>query len=549
MNRLDQLKTAFFEFLHTTFSLSPEQTARCEFMLNVDPDKQQFGDINSNSALILSKQLGRNPPEIAQEIANTFTHELVERIEIAGPGFLNLFLTTDAFAQLAQELREHPHEFFKPTPSEVRENYSLEFVSANPTGPLHLGHGRGGIIGDVLGNVLKFLGHRVTREFYINNAGAQIQKLGQSFKIRCQQALGQDVELPETAYQGKYLQELAQTFVKKQGKAVLEKPDEFFADYAVQQMLENVKKTLAAYRVDFDVWFSEKSLHESGAVEKEIKKLTAAGHTYEHDGALWFKATAFGDDKDRVLRRANGVTTYAAADIAYLQDKIDRGHTKLIMILGQDHHSYKARLEGLLQAMGHDPATLDVILYQLVSIKSGGAQLRMSKRAGRMVTLTEIIELVGADVARFFYLHRKADAHLEFDLDLALKHTEENPVYYVQYAFVRINSILGRAKQHPELQEATIDPAQLGPDERLLLKKICALKDVLGTIAGSYQTHMLAYYATELANAFHRYYAHSRVVEPSRPERSRTRLALVQVLHQTLALCLDLLKLSKPAQM
>ncbi|MDZ4151994.1 arginine--tRNA ligase, partial [Methylicorpusculum sp.] len=310
-----------------------------------------------------------NPRHIAQEIAASFTHPHVAKIEVAGPGFLNFFLTSKTWGILAFELFTNTENFFKLPADTPKKHYSIEFVSANPTGPLHLGHGRGGIIGDVLGNVLRFLGHQVVKEFYVNDAGAQIEKLGRSLKIRCQQAAGQEIALPEEAYHGEYLLELAKQLLHEHGPAVLEKPETFFQEYGKKELLEKIKETLSLYGITFDVWFSEKTLHESGAIESALQELQKKGYLYEKEGAIWFASTQFGDDKDRVVRKASGELTYAAADIAYLKNKVDRGAQHLIMTLGHDHHSYETRLHCIRTALGIS-APLDIILYQLVKMKT-----------------------------------------------------------------------------------------------------------------------------------------------------------------------------------
>lgn len=549
MNLIEQLEQHFTKHVQDLFVVSKEQLAGLQFELNTDPHKTEFGDISTNIAMILAKQLKANPRALAEKIATTYVYPQVEKIELAGPGFINIFLKPTVFAELARELVEQKEQFFKPKLKQPQK-YNLEFVSANPTGPLHLGHGRGGIIGDVLGNILRFIGNTTCKEYYINDAGAQIQKLGQSFKARYMQKLGLDAEIPEGGYQGEYLVELAEQALKEYDRELLEKPESFFDEYAKNHMLEYIKQTLTLYGIQFDEWFSEKSLHESSQVPKAITLLTERGHTYEEGGALWFRSTTFGDDKDRVLKRANGEYTYAAADAALLLNKIKRGFDHLIMILGQDHHSYVVRLKGMLQALGHNPDMLDVILYQLVTIKESGQALRLSKRAGRIVTLRDIIQEVGCDVARFFYLNKKADAHLDFDLDLALKTTEENPVFYVQYAFVRTGSILKKAEEHKELAAITVADAQfIGHEEAELIKKILSLKDLLYNISKNYHTHLLTYYVIELATTFHRYYSKHRVIDTDAINQSRGRLLLTKIVQETLALCLDILEIKKPESM
>jgi arginyl-tRNA synthetase len=551
MNIIEKIQQSFIAFIAQTFGIDQTSLPHGIFTLNTDEQKQDFGAINSNIAMILAKQLGKPPRDIAQQIIQDFKNEYVQKVEIAGPGFLNFFLTPAAFQKLAQELYTQKETFFKPDSSTFNpKTFNVEFVSANPTGPLHLGHGRGGIIGDVLCNVLNFVGHKAIAEFYINDAGSQMQKLGQSFKARCMQALGKDAQVPEEGYHGEYLIELAKECIAKKGEKVLGEPDEFFVQYAEQHMLEQIKKTLADYGIAYDVWFSEKTLHKDGSIARAIDLLEQKGFIYEKDGALWFKSTEFGDDKDRVVRKADGNMTYVAADIAYMKNKIDRGAQHLVIVLGHDHHGYVARLQALLKALDLPTKDLDAILYQLVKMKASGQLVRMSKRAGNIVTLRDVIDMVGADVARFFYLNRKADAQLEFDLDLALKKTEENPVFYVQYAYVRTGSILNKAAEVDTLQNiAQNDLKNIGSNEQFLLIKISSLKNLLQNISTNYQTHVLTYYALELAQAFHAYYAKNRVIDLENIPQSRARLCMVMLLRNTLETVLKLLEISRPEKM
>lgn len=549
MNILEIIHHEFRNYLTTTFHLSSDQHTAHVINLNVDEQQQQFGDLSSNSALILAKQLQKSPRDLAHKIASEFSNKYIARIEIAGPGFLNFTLTDQAFKKLSQELYQLHDGFFKLPENEPKKTYNVEFVSANPTGPLHLGHGRGGIIGDVLSSVLRFLGHTVIKEFYINDAGAQIQKLGASFKTRCQQLLGHEVQLPEDAYHGSYLIDLAQTALRAYGSDLTNKDDTFYAEYAKEHMLTELKKTLEEYGILFDTWFSEKTLHIGGAIDHALKILEQKNNLYVLEDATWFTSTRYGDDKDRVVKKASGELTYVAADIAYLQNKVERGADQMIMILGHDHHSYETRLQAVRQALGIKQP-LDIILYQLVKMKAGGEQVRMSKRAGNIVTLKDVTQTVGTDVARFFYLNRKADAQLEFDLDLALKTTEENPVYYIQYAYVRTNSILDKAAQELVLGSiSAIDLENIGQEEHFLLKKIISFKNLLIDISRQHQTHLLAYYTIELAHSFHKYYAQNRILDSEHLPKSRARLAMLQLLNSHFARCLTLLGLSKPQKM
>ena len=516
--------------------------------VNVDPQRQQFGDLSTNAALILAKQQGKNPRVVAQEIVDKLAHPGIKSLDIAGPGFINITLAPQVYQNLLHELSTQKDSFFKAEPTTPFNHANIEYVSANPTGPLHLGHGRGGIIGDVLASVMTFIGQPVTKEFYINDAGKQITTLGLSFKARCLQELGHDAPVPEDGYQGLYLQELATKVIAEFGKEVEHKPDSFFQEYAKSYLLTQIKQTLSEYGVDFDVWFSEKTLHDSGAIAHCVERLQASGAVYEKDGALWLASTRYGDDKDRVVRRQNGELTYVAADIAYLENKLNRGAQKLILILGQDHHSYVWRLKAALQALGHQEDQLDVILYQLVTIKESGELVRLSKRAGRIVGLQDVVHEVGKDGARFFYLHRKADAHLDFDLSLALKHTDENPVYYIQYAYVRTLSILEKAREQG-ITFGPEDAQQVTEHEYVLLKKIVTLKQLLLDITHHYQTHMLTYYLVELAQLFHHYYAHTKVLDAANLPTTRARLLVVKELTDTFNLCLRLLGISTPDKM
>lgn len=547
MYGIDPLKHSFFELLQKLFSISLENCNTISFTLNTDEKKAQFGDISTNAPLIIAKLIGKNPREIATTLTSTFTHPSIAKMEIAGPGFLNIFLTDAAFMQFAYDLFNKKDLFFqKENPQGI---YNIEFVSANPTGPLHIGHGRGGIIGDVLARVLKFVGHTVTKEHYINDAGVQIEKLGNSLKIRCQQALGNHAELPEDGYQGEYLKDLATGCIQKHGKEVIEQDNAFFTQYGYTHLLALLQKTLANYNITFDVWFSERVLHPHKIIAA-LDLLNKRKFLYKKDDAEWFRSTDFGDDKDRVLKKADGSVTYAAADAAYLLDKIQRKFDHLIFVLGQDHHSYPRRLEGLKQALGYENISLECIIYQLVSVKEDGEQVRLSKRAGRIIGLGDIIDMVGSDVARFFYLNRKADAHLEFDIDLALSQSDENPVYYLQYAYVRALSILKKAQELPELHNITAqDAINFNSHEHLLLKKMVELKELLYNISHNYQVHLIAYYLLDLAHAFHNYYHHNRVIEPENISQSRTRLLMIRLIHEMFDRCLGLMGLSKPESM
>jgi len=553
MNVITSIEKSLKDYLINNFHL-PNNILNLNLNLNIDPNKQHFGDINTNFALILSKGLNLNPIELAKKIQENVKSEFIDKIEVANPGFINIFLTLDAIKHLTLEIFEREDNFFKNN-SLHPQNYNIEFVSANPTGPLHVGNGRGGIIGDVLANILTFLQNKVVKEYYINDAGSQIEKLGLSLKIRCLQQLDESIELPEDGYQGEYLIELAKQFIKdnptlNNAGNLKEQDLGCFRIYAQDQILRNIKHTLEDYKIYFDIWFSEKELHTNGSIDCALKKLNEHDALYENEGALWFKSTEFGDDKDRVVKKSTGEYTYAAADIAYMQNKLDRGFTRLIMILGQDHHGYVPRLKAIMQALGYKPENLEVILYQLVAVKESGNLIRLSKRSGRLITLEDITKAVGADVSRFFYLNKKADAHLDFDLDLALKQTDENPVYYIQYAYVRALSILNKAQEEFGIQAISKeDGNSITETEKVLIKKIVSLKNLLESISQNYQTHLLTYYVIELAQYFHAYYGSNRVIDPANKEKTRGRLLVIALLRRTFHLCFKLLGITAPEKM
>ena len=556
MNIISNLKNDILTTIATSFKL--EENRRKSIVINLNTEKEGFGDLSCNAALILSKDLKISPIDLSDQIKDILIKkfsDFIEKIEIAGPGFLNIFLKKNTWLKVIDELFSMKSDFYKLNQSEVAKKYLVEFVSANPTGPLHLGHGRNGIIGDVLSNVLKFLGYETVKEFYINDAGSQIKKLGECFKIRCQQELGMNVVLPEDGYAGVYLADLAKECAIQFSDDLLQKPDSFFANYAKDNMLEKIKIDLKAYGLHFDNWFSEESLHKNGSIKKVLDELISRDLAYEKDGALWFRSSKFGDDKDRVVRKKDGSLTYIAADIAYHENKFKRGFDILVDVLGQDHHGYVKRLKATMQALGYNADHLDVILYQLVTLKKGQESIRMSKRAGTFVTLRDVIDTVGKDVARFFYLNRKADAHLEFDLDVALKKTDENPVYYIQYAYVRAGSLLEKAKEDEQLklflEKLSLKEAAdfLGDSEISVIKKIVAFQDVLNVIVSGYHPHMLAYYSFELAHKFHNYYSNNRIIDLQNIDQSKSRLFVSYLVRNCFGICLDLLGLTKPERM
>jgi len=549
------LSDTLLSLIAEAVSLTPEEVrASGATVTLLDSSSHHQGDLTTNAAMTLARMLKKPPRAVAEQIVETIKNQIelskytsLSHLEIAGPGFINITLAPQAWASLAQQISASPASFFKAETKQKTHSYLIEYVSANPTGPLHLGHGRNAIIGDILARCLRFIGHEVTTEFYINDAGSQMQRLGESLRARCTEFLGGTAEIPEEGYHGQYLLEIAGECVQEHGQSVLENDTAFFTSYAKTKLIAQQKEELADYGVAFDSWFSELSLHNSNAITDALNELERRGFLYNKDGALWFKSTEFGDDKDRVIRKQDGSLTYIAPDIAYHVNKFARGAQTLIDIVGQDHHGYVLRLKGTLAALGYDANNLAVILYQLVSLKQGDTPIKMSKRSGTFIGLREVIDTVGVDAARFFFLHKKADSHLELDIDVALKQSQENPVFYLQYAYVRTLSILQKAK---ELNlTANITAGSCTPEEIAVLKKIIGLSMALNTVATQYATHTLATYALDLAQVFHNFYTNNRIIDTALPETTTRRLALVSVVQQTLGLTLDLLGLSRRESM
>lgn len=561
MNLISHIKNLLCVIIQDLYAISVLSIPGLDVTIN-DNGNQSFGDMSTNAAMVVAKHAKQNPRVIALQIQAKLLEQgegVIEAVDIAGPGFLNITISQNAWGKVVSALFNNMHGYFKLTADEKKLRYLIEFVSANPTGPVHLGAGRNGIIGDVLAKTLTFLGHSVDKEYYINDAGSQIGLLGRSLQARCLSLLGQETEVPEGGYVGEYIMELAELCVKEHGKDLINKSEAFFSDYAKTMLLVQIKKTLQEYGIEFDTWFSEQTLHEGGQIEKIFESLKAKEMAYEQDGALWFKSTEFGDDKDRVLRKTSGEVTYIAPDIAYHKNKFDRGYDRLIDILGQDHHGYIKRLKATMEALGYPADHLDVILYQLVSIKIDDEFVKMSKRAGTFTKLQDILDTVGPDVARFFYLNRKADAHLEFDLTTALKKTDENPVFYLQYAYVRASSLIVKAGNDSIfadyvslLQQNKLDETVLfglGENEYNVVKKILSFHSLIRAVSQSYQTHLLAYYALELAHTFHNYYANNRIINSDEVQTTKVRLLMTILVKDALKMCLNLLGVSCPEKM
>ncbi len=542
--------------------------------------QKQHGDFACNVALSLAKAAKMNPRALAEKIiANLPASELIERVEIAGPGFINFFVTRNALYDVINTIRQTGMEYGK---SKVGANQKImvEFVSSNPTGPLHVGHGRGAAYGDAVARLLEATGFNVYREYYFNDAGRQMNILAVSVWLRYLELCGEDIDFPASAYQGDYIFDIAADIHREQGTVYLRPVDVLFLDLpgdanksidavierakhqlgdgyrrvletAKHTMVEVIRKDLTQFRVEFDQWFSEQSLVDSGTIERGLQQVQDAGYLYERDGALWFRSSDFGDEKDRVVRRSNGTHTYFAADIGYLLNKMERGFKHLIYVWGADHHGMVPRLRAAYQALGFDDKDLTVLIVQFAVLYRGGKKVSMSTRSGEFVTLRELREEVGNDAARFFYVQRKSEQHMDFDMDLAKSQSNENPVYYVQYAHARVCSVFNQLKEKglDRNWEEGVDYTLLTEDHEIdLLNDISRFPEVIETAALSYEPHQVAYYLRELANSFHTYYNAHPFIASDAPLRA-ARLGLIDATRQVIANGLDLLGVSAPTSM
>jgi arginyl-tRNA synthetase len=506
------------------------------------PRKAGFGDYSTNAAMLLAPSLKAPPREIAERLGAALRERLgdrVERVEVAGPGFLNVFLADAWYVAAAGHVLEAGDGWGGGT-AETPERVNLEFVSANPTGPLTAASARHAAYGDALGRLLEFAGHDVTREYYFNDAGSQLLTLGRSIQAR---ARGE--EPPEDGYPGEYVKELAGEL-----ENAAERDPEDLAVAGGRLMIERIKATLERYRVHFDEWFSERTLHD-GAIEKALADAETAGNSYRRDGALWLRTTDYGDEQDRVIRRSNGDPTYFAADLAYLENKLGRGYNRLILPLGSDHHGYVARMKAAMAAAGADPDRLEIPLLQFVHLVEKGERASMSKRRGDFITLDDLIDEIGVDATRFFMLQRSQDSTIDVDLDLARRESAENPVYYVQYAHARIASVLRKAgdERVDEALASSGEGLQLDPAERELVKKLLAFPAEAAEAAERRAPHRVAVYALELAQTFTAFYRDCRVVGAEPRQLESFRLGLCVATRRTLARALDLLGVSAPDSM
>lgn len=528
------------------------EAALPDFVIETPKDEKN-GDFSTNLAMQLTRILRQNPRKIAEAIVGGIDLPgLVERVEIAGPGFINFYLVPGWLNRVLPAIQEEDADYGKSNAG-GGERVQVEFVSANPTGLLHMGNARGGALGDTLAAVLNEAGYVCDKEYYINDAGNQVENLGKSVEARYFELLGRDdYEIPEDGYHGKDIIATAQRLLDEKGESLVDLPEaerrELMKNYALKEKVAGIRGSLENFGVVFDNWFSEQSLHDAGSVHEVVDILREKGVVYEKDGAQWLRSTDWGEEKDEVLVRSNGTPTYFAADIAYHRDKFERGYKRLINIWGADHHGHVARLKGAMTALGYPGDDITVILMQLVRLYRGGEIVKMSKRSGKYVTLDELIEEVGKEAARFFFIMRSPDSALDFDLDLAKAESSDNPVYYVQYAHARICSILSVAGGETP-KAADVDLSLLTEEnERVLIRKLAEWPQEVADAARELAPYHLAYYAKELANAFHSFYNSCKVLTDDAALRD-ARLALVDCTRITLRNVLTLLGLSAPERM
>jgi len=520
------------------------------------PREKNYGDWSTNVAMVLAHACKMPPMEIANIITAALDNKehFIEKVEVVKPGFINFFLTNNWLYQVLKDIETEQDNFGRISIGNG-EKVQIEFVSANPVGPIHIGHGRWAAVGDVLVNLFRASDYKVIREFYINDYGTQMSIFGQSVAARYRQQLGEDILFPENGYQGDYIKEIAGEIIENEGDKYLklssEKQEEIFKLIAYKQVLEHINNVLLKMGVEFDEWFSESELHQSGAIQQVIGKLKKKGYVYEKDGAVWLKTTDFGDDKDRVLIREGGEPTYFAADIAYHENKYQRGFRKIINIWGADHHGYIKRMQAAVEALGYDPDSLEIMIGQLVNLLRGGEPVRMSKRTGEMVTLEELIDEVGKDATRYLFLTRSTDSSVDFDIKIAKTQSNENPVYYVQYAHARICSIL-RLAQEKEIGEISASKADLNlldsEWELDLIRKLDQFSEIIERAVRQRAPYLLTKYAEGLASVFHIFYTQCRVIGDDN-QTTRARLVLCQSTKQILKNVLGLLGVEAPESM
>jgi arginyl-tRNA synthetase len=522
--------------------------------IGVTPD-ESLGDLATPVAMSLSKTLKKSPREIAKEIVNSIKQKTTfDKIDIAGPGFINFTFSKEYLYSELKNLLKEKKGFLRGDFGKGRK-VLIEFVSANPTGPLHLGHGRGAATGEALSNLLQAAGYKIKREYYINDAGKQVRLLGLSVFARYQQSFGVEYPFPDEGYRGGYIDDITKEIIKREKekfiRADFNKVSDFFIEYSYKMMLSCIEKDLKDFGITFDTWQSEKELYIKGDVERTLKDLKTKGLIYEKDGAVWFKSTAFGDDKDRVIIKKDGEFTYFTSDIAYHRKKVENKYDELINIWGSDHHGYIPRLKAVIEALGYPKEKLKILLVQMVTLLRGGKPVQMSKRAGEFITLREVMEEVGVDTTKFIFLTRRPDSHLEFDLDVVKSQTSENPVFYVQYANARINSIFNHAKEKGLSTERIYDADLMllsTPEETRIIKKLLFYPTIFEDAANTHEPHRITFYIQELSGLFHPYYNKYRVIDNDF-NLSRSRLALCEAIRTVLQDGLEILGISIPEKM
>lgn len=521
------------------------------------PADSKNGDVSTNAAMVCARPFRNNPRKIAEAIVSKIdlNGSHFARCEVAGPGFINFFYSSEWYATVVATVLEQKEKYGE-TDLGAGKSVLVEFVSANPTGPMHIGNARGGAIGDCLASVLEKAGYEVAREFYINDAGNQIEKFKTSLEVRYLQIYKPETELPEDAYKGQDIIDHANAFNEIYGdkyvNADSEERRQALCDFALPKNIQKLHDDLGKYRIQYDKWFNESTLHKDGSVQRVIEQLKASGHTYEKDGALWFKTTEFGDEKDRVLVRENGVPTYLVPDIAYHYNKLAvRKFDKAVDIFGADHHGYIARIKASMTALGVDADRLDIVIMQMVNLVRNGEKYKLSKRSGKAITLSTLLDEIPIDAARFFFNLREPNSHFDFDLDLAVSQTSQNPVYYVQYAHARICSVLKKMNEEG-IEIKSLDKAALSvltaPEEQEMIKHLATLPNVINEAAKAYDPAKVTKYVIDLATMYHKFYNNCRIMGEDESVM-QARLSLSLAVKQVIKNILDMLKITCPESM
>ena len=519
------------------------------------PKEKAHGDYSTNMAMQLARVAKKAPRVIAEALIENFDRSKasIEKMEIAGPGFINFYMNNAYLTDLIPTVLD-AGEKYGETNVGSKQKLQVEFVSANPTGDLHLGHARGAAVGDSLSNILAKAGYDVSREYYINDAGNQINNLALSVEARYFQALGMEKAMPEDGYHGADIIGIGKTLAEEFGNKFVNVDEQerfdFFREYGLKYEMAKLQKDLEDFRVSFDVWYSETSLYKNGKIDEALKVLRENGYIYEEEGATWLRSTDFGDDKNRVLIKQDGSYTYLTPDIAYHKDKLDRGFEKLINIWGADHHGYIPRMKAAIQSLGYGADALEVEIIQLVHLYKNGEKMKMSKRTGKAVTMRDLVDEVGLDATRYFFAMRSSDTHMDFDLDLAVSESNENPVYYAQYAHARICSILRSGEEQGITVDKNADFSLIGAEKEIeLLKKLGEFPQAVGEAAVKRVPHRVTNYIMELASTFHSFYNAEKVLDHEQPERTKARLALIKTVQITLKNALALIGVSAPEKM